>query len=287
MALPATCGELVQGTLDGEPCLVSCPIDRFSLAEIRLWADPGWRLPPDAPKAAAAIWAALAGMGRQSRGGCLRLRSELPRGRGYGSSTADIGAALYALGWALDRPLAAAEVVRLATAIEPSDSTLLPGLALLDHRCGRWYRLLGPAPPLAVVVLDPGQEVDTLAFNRLDQRATLKRLIPRHREAFALLETGLRSGDWPAVGEAATLSARAHQQILPAPLLEPALALARMVGALGVCRAHSGSLLGLLLDPARADAAAVTRFVARRLGSRVAVDCRAVVNGGPYFRHQK
>jgi len=29
-ALPGTCGELFQGLVDGEPCLVSCPIDRLN-----------------------------------------------------------------------------------------------------------------------------------------------------------------------------------------------------------------------------------------------------------------
>jgi len=301
VAIPATCGELVQGTLDGMPCLVSCPIARYSVAEVELCQEPGWELPPDAPKAVAALRVALewAVSSRQPAEGShwptalcqlpsadwnrgrLRLYSDLSRGRGYGSSTADVGATLYALGQALGRPLRPAEAARLAVRIEPTDSTLFPGLALFDHREGRFHEELGPAPPLAVVVLDPGGEVDTLAFNRRDHRDALRRLAPQHREAFALLREGLERGDWQAVGAAATLSACAHQAILPYPLLEPVLALAREVGALGVCRAHSGTLLGLLLDPATSDVAAVTDFVARCLGDEVNVACYPMVDGGP------
>jgi L-threonine kinase len=87
-SLPATCGELVQGTLGGQPCLVSCPIGRYSLAEVQLDAGSGWKTPDNAPKSTAAIQAGLAYVGRPDLGGQLRLVSDLPRSRGYGSSNA-------------------------------------------------------------------------------------------------------------------------------------------------------------------------------------------------------
>ncbi len=283
VTLPATCGELVQGTLDGVPCLVSCPIGRYSVAEVRLRPGPGWDVPPDAAKAAAALRDGLSYLDRPEWGGRLRLVTDLPRGRGYGSSTADIGATLFALGRAMGQPLASEEVAQLAVGVEPSDSTLFPGLTLFDHRGGSFHECLGPAPSLSVVVLDAGGEVDTLAFNRVAHRGTLRRLAPEHRQAFALLREGLEQRDWEALGEAVTLSARAHQAILPDPLLEPALALAGEVNALGVCRAHSGTLLGLLLDPVHADMPAIIDFVARRLPDGVSVACYPLMDGGPRY----
>jgi L-threonine kinase len=282
-ALPATCGELVQGTLDGVPCLVSCPIGRYSTAEVRLRPGPGWAVPPDAAKATAALRDGLAYLDRSGSGGRLRLVTDLPRGRGYASSTADIGATLFALGRAMGQPLASDAAARLAVDVEPSDSTLFPGLTLFEHRGGSFRESLGPAPSLSVVVLDPGGEVDTLAFNRVDHRGILRRLAPEHRRAFALLREGLEQRDWKALGEATTLSACAHQAILPDPLLELALALARDVGALGVCRAHSGTLLGLLLDPVHADVPAIVDFVANRRPDGVSVACYPLVDGGPRY----
>ncbi len=294
-ALPAACGELVQGTLDGVRCLVSCPIDRYAVAEVALGAEPPgdcgqgngsrhWDVPTDTPKAVEALRVGL----RQARAELretvarvrLRIASELPCGRGYASSTADVGATLYALRQALGQPMAPEEVARLAVSIEPSDSTIFPGLALFDHRTGSFWRRLGPAPPLAVALIDPGGEVDTLAFNRLDHREVLRRLAPSHREAFELLFEGLETDDWHAVGEAATLSACVHQAILPNPLLEPVLELAREVGALGVCRAHSGTLLGLLFDPAQADVPAALDFLARRMPREVTIARHALRGGG-------
>jgi L-threonine kinase len=294
-AVPATCGELVQGTLDGVPCLVSCPIDIYSVAEVRLLclpvpqaasqtgsASPGrqcWQVPADRPKAVAALRAGLRHLGHES-GTWLRLSSPLPPGRGYGSSTADVGATLYALGRACGRDILPAEAARLAVSIEPSDSSLFPGLTLFAHRSAGFHETLGWAPPLRLIVIDPGGEVDTLAFNDIDHKEALRRLALGHREAFELLRHSLRQSDWHGLGGAATLSASLHQTILHNPWLEQVLALAGQVGALGVCRAHSGTLLGILLDPA-ADVASSAAYVARRLPPEMAVHTHRLVGGGP------
>jgi L-threonine kinase len=172
-------------------------------------------------------------------------------------------------------------VAHLAIQVEPSDSSLFPGLALWDHVHGTLYEPLGQPPALTVVVLDPGGEVDTVAFNRLDHRDALRKLVPQHREAFTLMLHGLKYGNPEALGAAVTLSAIAHQTILPNPLLEPALSLAREVRALGVCRAHSGTLLGLVLDPGRSDTAGVVARAVCRLGREITVFSLALVSGGP------
>lgn len=281
-ALPATCGELVQGTFEGVPCLVSCPIDFYSLARIHLRPGTGWEMPDGAAKAVTALQAGLNYLGIVGWGGQLGLVSAVPRGRGYGSSTADIGATLYALGQAVGRDMAPMDVARLAVSVEPSDSSIFPGLTLFDHRAGSFYELLGPAPALAVVVIDPGGEVDTLAFNRIDHRPALRRLAAQHRAAFSLLRDGLKSEDWLAVGQAATLSARLHQAILPNPLLERVLVLAQEIDALGICRAHSGTLLGLLLDLHHADVSAAAAYVARCLKG-ITVTPYNLVDGGPRY----
>src|SRR5262249_57479809 len=69
VALPGTCGELVQGTLDGEPCLISCPIDYYNIAEVRFQPRDGWTVPEHAPKTRAALQAGLAYLGRTVSGG--------------------------------------------------------------------------------------------------------------------------------------------------------------------------------------------------------------------------
>jgi L-threonine kinase len=252
--VPGTCGEWVQGTLDGIPCLISCPIGWYAATTVAI--DSGgntWRLPGDADKAATALRLGL-GQLAEATGECLsagelRLADPLPRSRGYASSTADVAGALAALGRAAGRPFTPAEVARIAVRVEPSDSTMFGGLALLAHRDASFWRELGPLPPLSAVALDPGGAVDTMAFNHADQRATLRRLAAEHRAAFALFEHGLAAGDVECIASAATLSALAHQAILPSELVTAAHAALHGLGALGLCRAHSGTLVGLICQP--------------------------------------
>jgi len=264
VSLPGTCGEWVQGTLDGVPCLVSCAVDWYAQVTVTMNGVDAWQLPPNAAKAAAALRLALATRDAPDVKGTLRLDNALPRSRGYASSTADVGGTIYATGEALGRPFVAEEVARLATQVEPSDSTIFPTPTLFAHRDASFHRPLAALPPLAVVVLDPGGAVDTLAFNAVDHTAALKLAAGAHREAFGRFEAGLVCGDAVEVAQAATLSARVHQAILPNALVGDALAAYPALGALGICRAHSGTLVGLVCRPEAA--ATVARRAALRYG---------------------
>lgn len=280
VSFPGTCGELVQGTVDGVPFLVSCPIAVYAQTTVAISPTRGPIVAPaDAPKAQAAVRAALTACGAGGRSVHLSIASPLPRSKGLGSSTADVGAALVATGLALGHPLAPEALARMATAIEPSDSSLFPGLALFDHLQATLYEPLGPAPNLAILVLDGGGEVDTLEYNRREHREVLRRLAPQHREALEVLRAGLRAGDLAAVGYAATLSALAHQAILPKPALPDAMAVAREVGALGVNVAHSGTVIGILID-ACDDLAGLARCVQERLPALRLLFSTRLVGGG-------
>ena len=286
VGIPLTCGEFVQGLWEGAPALVSCPIDRYHRAHVRLDGDGFWELPTEAPKAVAALETGFARL-RGQVGGVLELDSAAPRGRGYGTSTADIAASLYALGEAAGQPFAPEEVAQMAVGVEPSDSTIFPELTLFTHRDGTNHQVWGTAPPLSVILLDPGGEVDTLAFNQRDMGTALSHLESIQQEAFRLLQRGLRDQDWEAVGKAASLSAIAHQSILFSPLLETAVRLANQIDALGVCRAHSGTILGLILDPKQIDIVSATTYVQKNVHPAVSVNHHRIVEGGPRYVIQR
>jgi L-threonine kinase len=69
------------------------------------------------------------------------------------------------------------------------------------------------------------------------------------RRALAQVRHGIETGDPRAVGSGATLSALANEGLLSKPALHETLELAARLGAYGVCAAHSGTALGLLLPP--------------------------------------
>ena len=281
--MPATAGELVQGMIEGVHVHVSAPIDWYVTAEFVLDEGP-LRAPPGRAKVLAALRALVVSR-RLPATGEARLRSTVPPGKGLGSSTADVGAALFALAAAHGMTLTSEEAARIALTVEPTDGSLFPGIVAFDHREGRWLEMLGEPPPVAIVLLDPGGTVDTVAYNAVDRSAVLRRTESATREALAMARVAVRSGDVALLGAAATLSAQTHQRVLPNPLLGPAIAAAREVGGVGVCLAHSGTAVGILFDARRADPKAARVWLARRL----ACPARLVrlVSGGPRFSRRE
>ncbi len=252
--VPLTCGELVQGMdADGRAFLVSCPIDRTSRVRVTIVDQGVDHGPADRPRALAAARRTLDELwgrpdGRHPFGVRIEIRSDLPVARGFGTSTADVAGAIAATAAALGESLGPFEIARLAVAIEPSDSTMLPGLALLEGRMGRRWEALGPVPAIAVVALDFGGAVDTIAHHAAGPLPPPS-LVDLQRVALAQVRRGIATADPRAVGAGATLSALANEVLLPKPALHETLEIAARLGAYGVCAAHSGTALGLLLPP--------------------------------------
>ena len=248
---PGSCGELVQGMLHGDYFLITCPIDMYSSATVALTLGTG-RVngPPDAPKSRQVVALTLAHFGRHEMDAQLSLSSPLPRGKGMASSTADVSAAVAATAAAMgvDADMSPTMIAKIALQVEPSDGTMLPGIAMLDHKQGSIAKTIGSPPPMRVVVLDFGGDVDTLAFNGVNRDSALKRLQPEFEEALHLVAQGIREGSAADVGAGATRSAIANQQLLYKPQLDAVLRLAEDVGAVGVNAAHSGTVLGLLFE---------------------------------------
>jgi L-threonine kinase len=240
---PLTCGELVQGWFCEEQALVSCPIDLLATATVEplptLEVKPScfWKV----RRALEVLVAA---------GYCAPCRAEVslpvPVGKGFGTSTAHIVASAAAAGTLGGVELTPQLLARLAVSIEPSDSTMFDGLCLFAHRNGAFAVSLPQPPPIQVMVFDCGGEVDTLAYNRLDRTPALRSMASQYQDVQELLWEGLQSGDGQAVGLAATLSASFNQRFNPKPCLDLAIRVARDAGGLGVCVAHSGTLVGLL-----------------------------------------
>ncbi len=254
--VPCTCGELVQGMVDGRSFLVSCPIDIYSRVDVTLgFSDLPSRGGPRGSeaqpfaKARRAVDLTLAHLGLPGTSFCLEVSCPLPPAKGFGTSTADVVGAVAATAAAAGRAISPEQVAMLAVSVEPSDSTAFPDLALFDHRAGDGFERLGPSPPLLVVVLEFEGTVDTLEYNAGLDLARLARLEHEHLGALELLRRGLRQHRLQLIGEAATASALANQQLLPKTQLDGVIALARHHGALGVCVAHSGTAMGALFDP--------------------------------------
>jgi len=255
VAVPGTCGELVQGWHPNweRPVLVSCPIHLHS--RVRVSLNPTGQIsvcaagPGNNAKLRQAARLALDFLGRRLLGAEIWVDSQLLPGRGMASSTADVVGVMAALSLGLQHPLAPEQLAGLACQIEPSDSTMFTNPTALAYRNGEPWQELGTVRSLPLLMLDPGQIVDTLAFNATLNLPALKQLGPGTQTALQLLQQGLAANHPEAIGQAASLSAFNYQTIAENPLLERAKRWATATGALGLVRAHSGSLVGLLYPP--------------------------------------
>lgn len=206
-----------------------------------------------------------------AKGGQLEITSDVPRGIGMGSSTSDVTATIRAVadyhGVSLSREAVGALAVRAECA---SDSIMIDDrVVLFGHRDGAVLETLGHRlPPLVVVGCntEPGTRVETLRFQPADYHDD-------EVAAFQVLRAGLRraiaTGDVPLLGRVATASARINQRFLPKPPLAALLELCHRLGGCGVQVAHSGTVAGVIFDPATpGTAAAVPRCIAgiQRLG---------------------
>ena len=241
---PGSCGELVQGTLEGQNFLVTCPIDLFSTATVSKSPKVSFTNVGQKTRQAVTKTVQQLKIGAKFQ---LLIDSELPQGKGMASSSADISAACYALALSAGKTLTPDEIADIAISVEPTDGVFFPGIAMLDHVSGKDRILLGNPPPITIALFDVGGEIDTLYFN---QRLDLKRLNdekePKVRQALNLVIQGIQSGDAGLIGQGATLSALANQSILYKPCLNTVIELAKQYGAIGVNAAHSGTVLGIM-----------------------------------------
>jgi L-threonine kinase len=176
----------------------------------------------------------------------VEVLSELPLGKGMASSTAEIGSAVAVVATLMQIEISAKEIAEIALRIEPTDGVLFDEIVLFDHVAGSRLETIGSPPPIEIIVLEPDETVDTIAFNKVKQVGRIDETAVD--EAIEMAKEGINSFDLKLIGQAAMLSARLNQRLLFKPELEDIIELTKRRGALGVNVAHSGSVIGILVE---------------------------------------
>lgn len=272
-----TFGELLQGALPGpeQDFLVTLPIARWTTAVLHLEPGTGELLvrPAGKHKALRAARMALARYGVRS-GGTLTLTSDLPEGKGMASSTADLVATVRAVGAALGITVTPADTEECLRRIEPTDGLMYHEMVAFYHRKVKLHRALGPAPPLTIVGIDEGGQVDTVRFNAARPVITAAER-QEYRTLLDRLATALAGGDLAEVGRVCTRSAVLNQSRCHKRHLERAMEISRDVRALGVTVAHSGTIVGVVVsgaDPCHAEKIRDAVAACTELAGAVSVD---------------
>jgi uncharacterized protein involved in propanediol utilization len=248
-------GELLQGALPGQNMnfLVTLPITRYSVARFEVFFNdksthifPSHKTPSHKTKSATLVGKIIKYFGVNC-GWKLTIDSELPEGKGLGSSTADMVACARAITRALGKNIPMDVLLGFLKEIEPSDGVMYEGLVCFYHRNVVLHSQLGYLPDLMIMGIDEGGTINTVKFN--------KELIPYSSSEKATYATllnemtnAIRLRDFKKIGAIATASATLHQAIQPKKNFSYLADLCYRAKALGVTVAHSGSCIGILLD---------------------------------------
>lgn len=246
---PASCGEFVQGILHREEYLSSYAIDMFSVVTLEEKKDNINLGPKKSRKSIEKVFERFNIPLSECKNISLNINSNIPVGKGMASSTADIGAAIKATLSMLNKDLHNEEISRIASEIEPTDSILLYKNSIFNPVNGQVKKYLSTLNNGRVIILEPDEILETSIIrsnpNYLDIKLENKAII---NKSFNLLEEGLREQDLKLIGKACTLSSLANENIHKKPYLNEIIEISNMMGAYGVNIAHSGTVIGILID---------------------------------------
>lgn len=287
---PASCGEIVQGAIDGKDFLVTCPISLYTEITVELISEKSSRKPFDGPnmysfKSYLAVQKTLEFFGAVEYKPVITINSRIPRGTGLSSSTADITAACMATASALGKRISPDSIADIAISIEPSDGIMFKGAVIFDHIKGKWMESLGDLPEMDVYIIDTEETVDTLEFNgRPDLKKLNSKKEPAIRQALEIVRTAIKEGDARLLGRAMIKSAIAHQEIFYKPHLMDIIEVATRFNAAGVNVAHSGSAVSLFFEKncrIDADLWAELDGIMKKHGKKYRIIKAGIDNAGP------
>lgn len=250
-------GELLQGQMQDDQhqyrrFLISLPCDRLHTT-VRFVPEVGHAVtvkPIYKTKVQKVVRLTLERFGLSHIGGVVTVKSNIPEGKGYGSSTADCVAAARAVADAVAGALTDEEVAQLVVAAEiASDNFMFKRAVLFAHREGIVLAEFGPRlPRLEVLGIDTdfASVVRTLEY---PPAVYDWRQIQYFQILVAAAERAIRYGDLTLLGQVSTSSAIINQKFLPKPMFFELSRLAASANALGVAVAHSGTVLSMLFDP--------------------------------------
>ena len=247
---PGTCGEFLQGSIDGQSFLVTCPINRYSYAlsnVIQPFSKEFCALQPKSAQARKLVQELVQQKNKNQICPPVYVRSDILQGKGMASSSADISVTAMATALAMDYDLSLKELEQICLSVEPTDASFYQGVTQFDYIKGTISKPLGMCPPLKILVFDEGGSIDTVSFNK--QADLQNKILEKEsiiQESFDLFKQGLATHDIKLIGQAATLSAFGNQRILYKPNLYDFHDVGNSYNSVGTIIAHSGTIMGLL-----------------------------------------
>lgn len=241
VSCPGSCGELFQCVVGEREYLLSYNIEEKSYARISSNQESRPQLGDKAKQAVDLLSLPWADSGK------ILSYTDLPVGKGYSSSTADMVAAVQAASlYYQKKSLSPSQLTKLCAKVEPSDSVAFSSWTVIEALSGEVVWQTSWKPELCVYILEPRERLDTQDILRMVDSISYPKL--QSAEVFRLFQEACKYRDLKKLGHLATYSALLNNHRLPKPYLKEIIEIASKHQALGVNVAHSGTVVGVLFS---------------------------------------
>ena len=266
---PASCGEFVQGIVKDKEYLSSYAIDRYSIVTLEERIEDVKKGPLKARKAIEEVFKYFNLPKKELKHISIDINSEIPISKGMASSTADIGATIKATLNLIGKNLDEYEISRLATKIEPTDSIYIKENTIFNPLDANVIKKLGVLDTGKVLILEPNETLSTKYIRKRENYNKLKKQNKYIIEyAFKLLEEGIKKKDLNLIGQACNISSIANENIHKKKYLNEIMDISKEYGAYGVNIAHSGTVVGILLESDMNEEIIKTKLIDRKINKK-------------------
>lgn len=241
---PASFGELIQGNIKGRDSLISFPINLYTNVCLYEIKDPinkfKYKKSLDFMRNILNDW----GYKKEEKFLDIQIKSEIPIGKGFSSSTSDLGALYLGLCRLFYKEFNTKELIRNCIKIEPTDSIIFNELTLFEYKTGKNYEMLGKYFNVFILVIEGEYPVDTLEFNKQKNKVPLAKL----DNIIDGLKEAIINMDLKKIFTFSTESIIKNNSRLTYKNLQYIIRICRVTYGLGVVGAHSGNVLGIVYD---------------------------------------
>ena len=247
---PASCGEYIQGQLETGEFLSSYCVSLFSKALIKDKINSSNKL-TIYPKTIKAMKKTFEYFDEKKalEKVSLEMISNIPRSKGMASSSADIGAVIGASCAYLGIDISSDLASKIAAEIEPTDSIFYKRLVAMNPLTGDLVDDIGTIKGVKTLILEPNAKVNTKDVRKNENYSDFKAAsIDAYKIILSEFRKAVKIKDLKALGKVVNKSSILNDSLLPKPYLKEIMDIAMKLGAYGVNVAHSGSVLGILLD---------------------------------------
>lgn len=238
---PGSFGEVVQGKYNGIDVLCSCPINLFT--KVRLWESKTPYNKNKYAKCTKFLANILTEWDYKHYVNTLDIgiQSQIPAGKGFASSTADLCALYNSLINLFDRDFNENELIRHCINIEPTDSIIFRKPSIFDYKNGLYNEALGEYLEFDILVFEGDKVINTVEFNNksLPPLSNIDDLVP-------ILKDGIVHKDIKKIGYCSTQSIIRNQDRLSYENLPIIHNICEELGGYGIIGAHSGDALGII-----------------------------------------